>query len=69
MEIIERINMKDNVFCVILTNGIIENEYLIETLDRDKAIILAQAEAIKQSKGYNLVRCTKGKIVLERTSI
>lgn len=48
--------MIDREFKIILTNGSIENEYKVRAFNREQAIILAQAEAIKQGKGYKLVK-------------
>jgi len=47
--------MKNNKYMIILTNGIIEDIYEIEAMNQREAIILAQAKAIKDAKGYDLV--------------
>lgn len=47
--------MNFNNYIVTLTNGIIKNEYEVLSINKEQAIILAQAEAINQAKGYELV--------------
>lgn len=47
--------MKDKAFCVILTNGTVENEYYVRAFNEEQATILAQTEAIKEARGYKFV--------------
>lgn len=47
--------MNQHNFIIKLTNGIITNDYPTTAFNSNEAIILAQAEAIKQGKGYKLV--------------
>ena len=47
--------MNFNDYIVTLTNGTINNTYKIQAFNKEQATILAQAEAIKQARGYELV--------------
>lgn len=47
--------MKNKMFRVILSNGIYKNEYMEYTGCEEEAVILAQAEAIKNGLGYKLI--------------
>lgn len=50
--------MKQNEYYVTLTNGNTEQTYRISANNEEQAIILAQAIAIKQARGYRLVSVT-----------
>ena len=43
---------------VVLTNGKVEHTYILRAFNITEAIILAQADAIKQARGYELVNAT-----------
>lgn len=47
--------MRDEIYLVTLTNGTVKHEYRIPAISEKTAIILAQAEAIKLCRGYDLV--------------
>jgi len=47
--------MLPHKYTVILTNGTTQQEYTIHAMCERAAIILAQAEAIKLARGYELV--------------
>jgi len=47
--------MGHKLFEVILTNGTVNCTYNIVALCSEQAIILAQAEAIQNARGYELV--------------
>jgi hypothetical protein len=47
--------MKPTKFTVTLTNGIVETEYKVTAMNRREAIILAQALAIQNARGYEIV--------------
>jgi len=47
--------MKYNVYEVTLTNGKVFNSYRKQAFTEREAIILAQAEAIQNAKGYEFV--------------
>jgi hypothetical protein len=42
-------------FIVILTNGLVETEYKVNAMNRTEAVILAQALAIQNARGYEIV--------------
>lgn len=42
-------------YIVTLTNGTTQQQYKISAMGQQQAIILAQAEAIKLARGYELV--------------
>lgn len=46
--------MKPEHYTVTLTNGTTFQKYEIYAFNQQEAIILAQAEAIKNAKGYDL---------------
>jgi len=47
--------MKHNEYDVTLTNGTTEQTYRIRAMSEEQVIILAQAKAINQARGYKLV--------------
>ena len=47
--------MNNKYFEVELTNGTVNDKYKIKAVNEEQAIILAQAEAINNAKGYKLV--------------
>jgi glycyl-tRNA synthetase beta subunit len=47
--------MKYTSYIVTLTNGTINHQYNITAMSERQAIILAQAEAIKAARGFDLV--------------
>jgi hypothetical protein len=47
--------MRDNEYKIILTNGSIEDTYYEYATCKEAAIILAQARAINNARGYKLV--------------
>jgi hypothetical protein len=49
--------MKQKYYKVTLTNGTYQYTYTICTFGEREAIILAQAEAIRAARGYELVSC------------
>lgn len=49
--------MGHNGYKVILTNGVVEHSYFIVAFSKKEAVILAQANAINQARGYDLVSC------------
>lgn len=51
--------MIPNNYIVTLTNGNVEYDYRITAMGEEPAIILAQAEAINDARGYELVRIRK----------
>lgn len=51
--------MKPNTYKVKLTNGTVVHEYIITAFNENQAIILAQAEAIRKARGYQLVVCSE----------
>jgi len=46
-------------YIIILTNGTTQQEYKVSATNEQSAIILAQAEAIKLARGYELVSITQ----------
>lgn len=48
-----------NDYIVTLTNSTINDIYEIQAFNKEQATILAQAEAIKQAKGYKFVAITE----------
>lgn len=51
--------MNFNKYKVILTNGTVNHEYIQNTFTEEQAIILSQAEAIKNARGYEFVSIEK----------
>ena len=49
------IKMKPQKYAVWLTNGTIKSYYEIYASNQEQAVILAQATAINDAKGYTLV--------------
>lgn len=49
--------MRPYKYEVKLTNGVVEHTYYITAMSGSAAIILAQAEAINNARGYELVSC------------
>lgn len=47
--------MKQKPFLIRLTNGTVEDDYHIIAFNEREAVILAQAQAIRLVKGYDLV--------------
>lgn len=51
--------MKFNEYEVILTNGLTQQKYIQYCTGEKEAIILSQAEAIRNARGYELVSVKK----------
>lgn len=47
--------MKFNTYEIILTNGIVYHKYIKQAFNQKEATILAQAEAIQNASGYELI--------------
>jgi hypothetical protein len=53
------VHMKDYEFKVVLTNGMVNTIYTKRAFNEQEAVILAQAEAINDARGYTLVSVIK----------
>jgi len=54
--------MRQYYFEILLTNGEVENTYYKWAFNEKEAIILAQAEAIQNARGYELISIAKCKM-------
>ncbi len=54
--------MRQHLYSITLTNGTTEQEYSIWAFNEKEAIILAQAEAIKLARGYELIGIVENKM-------